>query len=97
MATVRRIVEASYLRILCRFSNRQPARLSQAERLELLEPHEGALEHDLGLLREVVRQAWVGGVQGVHAQLHNTDGVDHEMLDQAIEFSDQPPGGPIDP
>ena len=53
---------------------------------ELLEPFEAALVSDRRQLHEMLRVAYLAGVQSVHRELHGQPGVDSEMLDEAIEY-----------
>lgn len=95
--TARRIVEATYLRVLCKLGHRDPARLTEGERADLLEPWQAAVEHDVRLHREVIRQAQIGTADGIHAALHAAPGIDHEMLDQAVEYAGRAHGKPVKP
>lgn len=64
---------------------------------ELLEPLEPMLASDRSQLREIVRVAYLAGVQSVHADLHGQPGVDNEMLDQVIEYHSNRSGDPGEP
>lgn len=49
------------------------------------DPH--AVQADVELLWVVVLEAFRRGVRGMHKGLHRNTGVDHEMLDQAMQFA----------
>ena len=68
-------------------------RLSPEEENLALDPHLGHLESDHRLLMEVVRTAFSQGASQVHTILHGRPGVDHEMLDQAVEYAALDTGG----
>lgn len=55
-----------------------------------LEPFTKPLMHDAMVLREAFKQAYILGVERVHAELHGAPGIDNEMLDEAIEFHSKP-------
>lgn len=79
--TVWRILRRSYLRTL----GHEP---SDAETENLyLEPHWRAMEYDHAAIMEVVRKGFHSGVSHVHTTLHQRPGVDHEMLDEAVEYA----------
>lgn len=63
-----------------------PLETSAERRAELLGPLEQALASDLVQLTEVIRIAFVEGIQSVHRDLHGQPGIDSEMLEQAIEY-----------
>ena len=94
LVTARRILEASYLRVICRMSGKKPADLAQEDQDAALEQWQGAITHDLELFREVIRQGWIGAVEEVQTNLHATV-LDHEMVDQAIEYAGRPDGPPV--
>ncbi len=87
-ATIWRVLRVIYLRVdLKALSDpRSPADVPTEEANELLAPWFRNMEADLEMLREVVRQGRLLGVQDVHHRLHGRPGVDHEMLDEAVEF-----------
>ena len=96
LATTRQILEAAYLRVLCKLAHRQPESLTQEDREAFLDPWQSAITHDQRLLQEVVRQAQVGAVDGIHGSLHAAPGIDHEMLDQAVAYAGEPGKEPVE-
>lgn len=49
------------------------------------EPH--AVAAEVELLWTIILEAFRRGVRGMHEGLHRGEGVDHEMLDQAMSFA----------
>jgi len=90
---IRDVLEACALRALMRGTGRDHGTMEPDERAAALEPLRGALEHDERVLRVLVQQAAGDAISRMRAQLHGAPGVDHEMLDQAIEFATSPRGG----
>lgn len=45
------------------------------------------MERDTEVLAAVMDQAKASGIAAVHSRLHVAEGLDHEMLDQAIEYA----------
>lgn len=60
------------------------------ETIRRLDPFTAALQHDCSVLREMLKQAYLMGVERVHAELHGQPGVDNELLDEAIEWHSKP-------
>jgi hypothetical protein len=85
-ATAWRVIRDVALIALLRPAGRKPSQLSLQEQNDALEPLIPTLVGAHGMLRECVRQALLLGVQRVHHSLHGQPGVDHEMLDEAVDF-----------
>lgn len=83
-ATCWRILRNAVLRPLA--PGVSPAELTAEQQTNLLEPFDRAMQNDVVMLREVLKQAYLLGVESVHHELHGQPGVDSEMLDEAIEF-----------
>lgn len=64
--------------------------VTEEETIRRLEPFTKALQHDCMVMREAFKQAYLLGVERVHAELHGQPGVDNEMLSEAIEFHSKP-------
>lgn len=60
--------------------------LSREQQDELLGPMVPTLVGAAEMLKECGRQFFLLGVGRVHRDLHAADGIDHEMLDQAVEY-----------
>lgn len=90
---IRAVLEACALRALLRGTGRTSETMDADERASALEPLRAALDHDERLLNALVSQAASDAVSLLRRQLHAAPGVDHEMLDQAIDFATSPRGG----
>lgn len=77
-------------------SGKRPSQLTNEEQNDLLEPFVPTLVGAAGMLRECCHQYRLLGVTRVHQQLHGQPGVDHEMLDQAVEFHSQMTGSGLE-
>lgn len=64
--------------------------LTGEERDRMLAPFRDPLFSDRQRIREVLRQAFIRGIERVHRELHGQPGIDNEVLDQAIEFHSHP-------
>ena len=78
------VLRGTYLRLL---SGGREKGMDVSEQNLLLDPHIRALEHDFTMLMEVVSQGQSAGISHVHTLLHNSEGVDNEMLDQTVEYA----------
>lgn len=83
-ATFWRILRNAVLRTLA--GGKSPIELTLEQQVALLEPFDKPMQNDVILCREVLKQAFLAGVESVHQELHGQPGVDSEMLDEAIEF-----------
>lgn len=84
---VREVLENAYVRVACRYTGRLPADMSDADRAMALDAWAEALEADTEQLMEIMRVAQEAALQQMHYRLHRAEGVDHEMLDEAIEYA----------
>lgn len=84
--TLRRLLEAVTIR--ARVGHDRVQYASAAERDAILAEYAPFLEADMGLARECLRQAQLIGISDVHQALHTTV-VDHEMLDEAVEYAER--------
>ena len=57
------------------------------ERDAAMEPYEQTVQDAMVMLRECIAQAAMEGANSVHRSLHAQPGVDHEMLDEAVEYA----------
>lgn len=78
------VLRNTYLRLL---SGGKHNGLDTAEQNLLLDPKLRELEHDFVMLMEIVQQGQSAGISHVHTLLHNQEGMDNEMLDQAVEYA----------
>ena len=87
-ATIWRILRVIYLRVelKVRSDHRTPVELTLEEGNDILSPWFPVMQTDLDILKECVHQGRLLGVNDVHSRLHGAEGVDHEMLDQAVEY-----------
>lgn len=92
-AGIRGVLEAGYLRALLHGTGRRPESMSAEERAAALAPLLPALDHDERAIRALVAQAKASTHSALRKALHGAPGVDHEMLDQALEYALQPRGG----
>jgi hypothetical protein len=82
-----RILRAAYLRVCCHFTGRKPERVTEGDQTDLLDRWAKTMDHDATRLGELLRQSRAQGISSVHGRLHGRPGVDHEMLDQAVEYA----------
>lgn len=64
------VLRNSYLRVLCHDGARTPIDLTEDEQNELLAPFFPAMEHDVGIIRELLVQAAGVGQEIMMARLH---------------------------
>ncbi len=83
-ATLWRVLRNTYLR---RIVAVPPASLDEPEQNTALDPYMRELEADHDQIMAIVAQAFHEGVSHVHQLLHGREGVDHEMLDQTVEYA----------
>ncbi len=84
--TVWRFVRSLYLRLLS-FGTLHPKSMSPEQEATMLDAHTAAMEHDTQLIMELIRRGTVEASEAWRARLHEAEGVDHEMLDEAIGFA----------
>lgn len=82
-----RILRASYLRLLCYGSTRPPEAMDESEQNAALDAHFHAMEADMAAVRAVIDHAVSLAVTDVHTQLHSAPGLDHEMIDEAVQYA----------
>jgi hypothetical protein len=73
--------------LIAHYEGKDPRAISPAERDHMIEAHAKAFAGDLDLLKELVAQSKAAGASAIHAKLHAAEGVDNDMLDQALEYS----------
>lgn len=61
---------------------------------DVLAQHAHLVERDVEAVYAVALEAYRRGVDAMHAGMHRSEGVDHEMLDQAMQYANAPEGGP---
>lgn len=85
-ATLRKVLERATLRALLRGTGEVMTELSEEKRANLLAPFAEGLARDTEAATEIARQFYLLGVERVHGTLHDSEGIDHEMLDDAVSF-----------
>jgi hypothetical protein len=83
-ATIRRLVEATVLRVLARERGR-PVSILEDDRAATLAPHGATIDVAVGALEQVSAHARAEAISAVAEGLH-ANAADHEMIDQAIEY-----------
>jgi hypothetical protein len=81
-----RVIRDLALVVCLQGSNKRPSDLTTQAQNELLTPFISTLVGAHGMLRECGQQYVLLGLREVHQRLHGQPGVDHEMLDQTLEF-----------
>lgn len=87
--TLERIIRCSFLQTLVP-AGQTPSDVTVTRAAELLLPYEDAIQAYLAMAREVGEQYFLMGCGSVHETLHAAEGVDNEMLDEAVEFHSSP-------
>lgn len=89
--TPREQTEATIWRVLrevwIRAQGGDPLTLSDAEASGLIDPFTEHMLRHQKILTHVVEQARTQGLEQMHARLHASEGIDHEMLDEAVTFA----------
>jgi len=85
-ATAWRWLRGLYLRLLCPSVVSLEA-MTEPERNLLLEPHHRAMEEDLRVVMTMVDRGKYEALGEWRERIHRTEGTDHEMLDQALDFA----------
>lgn len=85
-ATQWRIVRDVALIALLRGTGKRTSDLTVQAQNDLLEPLVPTLVGAAGMLRECGQQFYLLGVNRVHLELHGQPGVDHEILDEAVDY-----------
>lgn len=89
-SAVWRILRNAVIRALVQPQGRTTLDVTADEAERLLEPYQQALLHDVSIVREILKQMYVLGVEATHAALMGQPGVDQEMLEQVIAFQAEP-------
>lgn len=91
MRAIRQTAEAIIRQVwtvaVCKMANRNPAGVSPSELELLLLPYAPHMEAQVRMIVEVAQRARLEGIEDVQAKLHEADALDHEMVDQAIEYA----------
>lgn len=82
-----RILVDAYARILAKQTGQHWLALDRNELIALLTPYHDDLRRDAKALGAAIAQARTEGVQALHAALHRAEGLDHEMVDQAVAYA----------
>lgn len=85
-ATAWRWLRELYLRLLCP-ANVHPGSMTEGERNLLLDKHHRAMEDDLRVVLVLVEQGKSEALGAWRERIHSTEGTDHEMLDEALDFA----------
>lgn len=88
-ATVWRWLRGVYLRLLCPSVVSLEA-MTEPERSLLLESHHRDMEADLRVVMAMIERGKFAALGEWRERIHRTEGTDHEMLDQALEFAMSP-------
>ena len=89
-AVVWQVLRRGYARLLAAQTGRQAAALTEAEASLLVDPHLDALQHDFRAICEALAEAQRVGAEHVHGVLHALPSLepdDHDLLDEAVEWS----------
>lgn len=84
-ATAWRWLRGVYLRLLCPSVVSLEA-MTEPERALLLEPHHRDMESDLRVVMTMIERGRFEAIGAWRERIHRTEGTDHEMLDQALDF-----------
>lgn len=82
--SVRRALEQLAIAVA---TGKSPDHLSETQQELMIEIHGPAIEQAMGVLQECLRLASSAGATAMHEGMHRAEGVDHEMLDQALEYA----------
>lgn len=96
MTVIQKLLRAAYLRALLHGTSRAPETMTQEEQDAALAPLTAHMEHDERTLAAVIEQAQAHALSRMRRVLHAAPGVDHEMLDQAIDYATTERGGWIE-
>lgn len=88
-----KVLRNAMVRALAGRAGKDPEGFTNEELQALLEPYTAHLMNDCATLREAYKQAFLLGVRKVHEELHGAPGVDHERLEETIEFFSEPKDG----
>lgn len=84
-STLWQLVRDMYLR--CLMHPRDPQAVPVSVQNAILESHFPAMEHDVKRLCAVVSAERSRTIGDLHVRLHSAEGLDHEMVDQAVEYA----------
>lgn len=90
---VRAVLRSGYLRAVLHGTGKFAAQLSPETKDEILRAHRASIESDAKAIDTLLRHVEERTQSKLRAALHAAPGVDHEMLDQAIEYGLAPRGG----
>lgn len=90
-ATAWRFLRDLYSRLLCGKAGVHPGGMTEPERALLLEPHHRDMEADLSVVMSLVGKAQSDVASRWREQIHRAEGIDHEMIDEAIDYALAPP------
>jgi len=85
-ATQWRVLRDVALIALLQGSGQRTTDLTLAAQNDLLEPLVPTLVGAAGMLRECGHQFYLLGVSRVHLELHGQPGIDHALLDEAVDY-----------
>ena len=89
--TLWRFLRGVYVRLISGQTLHPGKAMTLAEENMVLDPHLAGLEHDHALLLEILGRARSTGIEAMRARLHAAEGVDHDMLDEAMAYALSPP------
>lgn len=84
--TMFRFIRSLYLRLLS-YGTLHTVGMSEEQEAAMLEQHHAAMEADTRLLMTFVERGQVEAAEAWRAKIHAAEGVDHEMLDEAIDYA----------
>jgi hypothetical protein len=86
-ATAWRFLRDVYLRVIGLCTIHPGQVMSIEEQNAALDRHLSSLQVDHAVLMTIVARCRDEGAEDIRARIHSAEGVDHEMLDEAIDWS----------
>ncbi len=87
-STIRRVLRRVYVRHDAELTQRDLPKYTEAEQEDVLDKRWADFEADYKALCATAQYAHNAAVDRVHSRLHIAENVDHEMIDQAIEYAE---------
>lgn len=89
-ATFWRVLRATYLEVIAKEHGQSVASFTVDQANEALAPYQESMIMRQKQLETIADQLKLLGIEQMHAKLHGQPGVDNEMLDDTIHFSNRP-------
>lgn len=83
-STIWRIVRTVYLRLIGHHTGTDLLARPTAEQEQALDRWHLKMEQDCSVLAEVMDRARDAGITAAHVRMHVLEGVDHELVDEAL-------------